>query len=115
PRLRLLALAAFLIGTSVTLMHRPWSQPEGGDEAIWDYVAQCIVRGQVPYRDVVEIKTPLSAYLSAGVMLCGRAAGLSDVISVRLLNILMAGSLSVITLLVGIEYFRSRLAALIAV
>jgi len=111
----LLALAAFLVGLLVTLAHRPFSQPEGGDEAIWDYVAQCIVRGQVPYRDVVEIKTPLSAYLSAGSLLIGRLASLSDVRSIRLLNILMAGSLSAIILLVGIEYLRSRIAAWLAV
>ena len=114
PRLLLLTLSAFLVGFVVTLAHKPFSQPEGGDEAIWDYVAQCIVRGQVPYRDVVEIKAPLSAYLSAGSMLIGRRAGLSDVISVRLLNILMAGSLSAIIFLVGVEYLRSRLAAWIA-
>jgi hypothetical protein len=109
----LLALAAFLIGFFVTLAHRPFSQPEGGDEAIWDYVAQCISRGQVPYRDVVEIKTPLSGYLSAGAMLVGRAAGLNDVISVRLLNTVMAGLLSAITFLIGAEYLRSRLVACI--
>ena len=114
PNPRLLALAAFLIGVSVTLMHRPWSQPEGGDEAIWDYVAQCIVRGQAPYRDVVEIKSPLSAYLSAAAMLIGGSAGLRDVIAVRLLNVLMVGSLSAITFLVASAYLRSRLAACIA-
>jgi hypothetical protein len=113
-RLVLLALAAFLIGILVTLAHKPFSQPEGGDEAIWDYVAQCIVRGQVPYRDVVEIKAPLSAYLSAGSILIGRRAGLSDVISIRLLNILMAGLLSAITFLVGVKYLRSTLSAWIA-
>ena len=110
----LLAFAAFLIGLLVTLAHKPFDQPEGGDEAIWDYVAQCILRGQVPYRDVVEIKTPLSAYLSAGAMLVGRPAGLSDVIAVRLLNTVLAGFLSAITFLIGIEYLRSRLAACIA-
>jgi len=114
PNLKLLALAAFLIGASVTLTHRPWSQPEGGDEAIWDYVAQCIVRGQAPYRDVVEIKTPLSAYLSAAAIQAGRSAGLSDVMAVRLLNVLMAGSLSAITVLVAATYLRSRMAAFIA-
>jgi hypothetical protein len=98
----LLALAAFLIGLVVTLAHKPFSQPEGGDEAIWDYVSQCILRDQVPYRDVVEIKTPLSAYLSAGAMLVGRAAGLSDVIAVRLLNTVLAGLLSAITFLIGV-------------
>ena len=110
----LLAFAAFLIGLLVTLAHKPFIQPEGGDEAIWDYVAQCILRGQVPYRDVVEIKTPLSAYLSAGAMMVGRSTSLSDVIAVRLLNSVFAGLLSAITYLIGSEYLRNRLAACIA-
>lgn len=114
PNLRLLALAAFLIGMSTTLMHRPWSQPEGGDEANWDYAAQCIVRGQAPYRDVVANKSPLSAYLSAAAILIGRSAGIEDVIAVRMLNVLMVGSLSVVIFLVAATYLRSRLAACFA-
>jgi len=110
-----LAVAAFALAVFVVLTHRPWSQPEGGDEAIWDYVAQCIVRGQTPYRDVVEIKSPLSAYLSAAAMLIGRSAGMRDVIAVRLLNVLMVGSLSAVTFLVAATYLRSRLAACFAV
>ena len=90
-KVSLLALAAFIVGASVTLAHRPWSQPEGGDEAIWDYVAQCIVRGQAPYRDVVEIKSPLSAYMSAGAIGIGRSVGLRDVIAIRLQNVLTPG------------------------
>jgi hypothetical protein len=114
-RLRLLALAAFIVGVSVTLAHRPWSQPEGGDEAIWDYVAQCIVRGQVPYRDVVEIKSPLSAYMSAGAIVIGRSVGLRDVIAIRLQNILLVGLLSAVTFLVAAKYLSSVIAGCIAV
>src|SRR5690349_20739685 len=67
-----LLLVAFLIGAAVVLARRPWRQLETGDEAIWDYVAQSILRGQIPYRDVIEIKTPLSAYLSAAAIAAGR-------------------------------------------
>ncbi len=112
---RLLAVAAFVLAVAVVLMHKPWSQPEGGDEAIWDYVAQCIVRGQTPYRDVVEIKSPLSAYLSAAAMLLGRSAGVRDVIAVRILNVLMLGTLSSLILLIAVTFLDSRLAACIAV
>ena len=112
--LQIACFVAFLIGVSVTLLHRPLAQPEGGDEAIWDYVAQCVVRGQAPYRDVVEIKSPLGAYLSAAAMVIGRSAGLRDVIAVRLLNALMVGSLSAVTFLVAARYLHSLLAACIA-
>ena len=114
-KVSLLALAAFIVGASVTLAHRPWSQPEGGDEAIWDYVAQCIVRGQAPYRDVVEIKSPLSAYLSAGAIVIGRSIGLRDVIAIRYQNVLLVGLLSAVTFLVAAKYLNSLTASCIAV
>lgn len=107
-------ICAFLITVIVMFLYRKLSQPEGGDSAIWDYVAQCILRGQVPYRDVVEIKSPLSAYLSAAAMFIGKSIGIRDVIAVRLLNVVMAGLLSTTTFLVGVTYLRNRLAASIA-
>ena len=107
-------ICAFLITAIVMFLYRKLTQPEGGDSAIWDYVAQCILRGQVPYRDVVEIKSPLSAYLSAAAMFIGKLIGIRDVIAVRLLNVLMAGLLSTVTYVVGVRYLRSRIAAAIA-
>lgn len=107
-------ICAFLITVIVMLLYRKLNQAEGGDSAIWDYVAQCILRGQAPYRDVVEIKSPLSAYLSAAAMFIGKSFGIRDVIAVRLLNVVMAGLLSTTTFLVGVTYLRNRLAAAIA-
>src|ERR1700720_624504 len=52
---RRLALLAFLFGAAVTLMYRPLSQPEVGDSSLYDYIAQCILRGQLSYRDVIDI------------------------------------------------------------
>ncbi|HKQ05562.1 MAG TPA: DolP-mannose mannosyltransferase [Blastocatellia bacterium] len=109
-----LALAAFALGVSVMLLHHPGRLAERGDLAIWDYVAQSILRGQVPYRDVVEIKTPASAYLSAIAMAVGRSAGMQDIAAVRLLQVLLVGLLSAVTFLVAEAYLRNRLAALIA-
>ena len=108
------ALAAFVIGVGVILLHHPGRLAERGDLAIWDYVAQSILRGQVPYRDVVEIKTPASAYLSALAMAAGRAAGLQDVAAVRVLQVLLVGLLAAVTYLVAESYLRNRLAAIIA-
>ena len=105
---------AFLIGAAVVLLHRPWRQIETGDEAIWDYVSQGILRGQMPYRDIVEIKTPLSAYLSAAAMGAGRIVGVSDPLAARLLNLLMVGLLSAVTFAVAHEYLRNASAAVLA-
>jgi hypothetical protein len=112
---RALCVAVFLASTVIMLAWRLFTQLEIGDSAIWDYVAQTILRGQVPYRDVVEIKGPGSAYLSALAMWLGKWVGLRDVLAVRFMQILLASALSVVTYLVAEIYLRRRLAALLAV
>jgi len=109
----LICLCAFVFAVGAMLAHRPWSQMEVGDEAIWDYIAQSIVRGQVPYRDVVEIKTPLSAYLGALAIVGGKLVGMRDVMGIRAMQVGLVGLLSAITFLVGEEYLRDRSAALV--
>ncbi|HLF83177.1 MAG TPA: hypothetical protein VI837_03285, partial [Blastocatellia bacterium] len=111
---RSVAIAAFLVGVLVMLLHRPFSQGEGGDTAIYDYIAQSVLRGQVPYRDVVDIKWPGAAHLSALAMLAGKPLGIRGVIAVRLLHILLVGSLSALIFLVTETYLRRRDAAAIA-
>ncbi len=112
--LKSITLAAFLIASAVMLLHRPFTQAESGDEAIWDYVAQSVLRGQVPYRDVIEIKSPGSAYLSALAIAAGRLLGTRDVIAIRVWEVVLVGLLSALTFLVAEAYLKSRIAALIA-
>lgn len=108
-------VAVFAVGVVVMLLCRPFAQAEGGDDAIWDYVAQCIVRGQIPYRDVIEIKTPGSAYLSALAIIVGKTAGLQDIVSVRVLCVLLVGILCAVIFLTANAYFRSTIAGFTAV
>ncbi|PYT04069.1 MAG: hypothetical protein DMF60_16445, partial [Acidobacteria bacterium] len=109
-----LAVAVFLLGAAVTLAYRPFSQTVRGDCGIYDYIAQSILRGELPYRDVIDPKAPVSMYLSALAMGIGRAVGVDDVIAVRWLYVLMAGLLSAITYLTAEAYLRNRLTAVIA-
>jgi hypothetical protein len=111
---RTLGLIVFLISLAVLAGWRLFAQLETGDAAIWDYVAQAILRGQVPYRDVVEIKGPASAYLSALAMWIGRFVGISDVLAVRFFQMALASALAVLIYLVTDLYTRRRAAALIA-
>ncbi len=111
---RRLAIVVFFISAAVMFLYRPFSQAERGDPAIWDYVAQSVLRGQVPYRDVVEIKSPLSAYLSAAAIATGRMLRVRDFMAVRLLNILLVGLLSLISYSTAEAYLKSRAAAFIA-
>jgi hypothetical protein len=109
-----LALLAFSISVIVISSYRPLSQAEAGDPAIYDYIAQTILRGGLPYRDVVDIKGPGAPYLSALAMATGKLVGLRDLIAVRLLNVLLVGLLSAVTFLVSEIYLRSRVAASVA-
>lgn len=113
-RPRILAVAAFLIGAAVVMADRPFTHPESGDSSIFDYIAQSIVRGQVPYRDVIDPKGPGSTYLSAAAMVAGVEVGMRDIIAVRWLHVLMMGLLAATTFLVGEAYFQSRLASVLA-
>lgn len=112
---RRLAVAAFLLGVAVALAYRPFSQTVRGDCAIYDYIAQSILRGQMPYRDVIDPKAPAGMYLSAMAMAIGKSIGTQDVVAVRWLHVLMIGLLSAITFLTAEAYLRSRIAAVIAV
>ena len=111
---RLLASAIFLIGVAVMLAHRPFTQGEVGDNAFYDYIAQTILRGGIPYRDVVDIKGPGAPYLSALAMLTGRFMGLRDILAVRALHVVMVGLLSLVTFLVARAYLTNRAAGLVA-
>ena len=110
-----LAVAAFLLTVAVMFMYRPFTQIEEGDTALYDYIAQCVVRGQTPYKDVIDIKAPGSFYLSALAMQAGRIVGIRDIIAARLLHILLAGLLSALVYLVAEAYLRNRFAAVLAV
>lgn len=111
---RRLTLAAFTFAAAVMLAYSPFKQLEKGDPAIYDYIAQSVLRGQMPYRDVIDPKAPGSIYLSAAAMAAGRLIGIWDVYAVRLAHILFVGWLSIVTFLVAEAYMRNRLAAAIA-
>jgi hypothetical protein len=93
---------------------RFWTQPSAGDRANWDYFAQVIARGGVPYRDVVNIKSPLSAYIGAAAIMAARPFGLRDVLAIRFTFILLAALTVAFTFLVALEYLGSRGVALLA-
>ncbi|MEW6127381.1 MAG: hypothetical protein AB1757_10105 [Acidobacteriota bacterium] len=111
---RLLFIALFLFAIVLFLAYRPFSQIVIGDTAFYDYIAQSILRGQLPYRDTVDIKFPGGAYLSAFAMLIGKLFGLRDVLAVRVLYLLLAGIFCALIFLVGRVYLSSRIAGILA-
>src|SRR5207244_7261140 len=107
-------MALFCFAIVITFGYRPFSQMVIGDTAFYDYIAQSIRRGQLPYRDTVDIKFPGAAYLSALAMAVGHLFGLRDVLAVRALYLLLTGLFSALIFLVAAHYLRSRLAGAIA-
>ncbi|HKV42177.1 MAG TPA: DolP-mannose mannosyltransferase [Blastocatellia bacterium] len=106
--------ALFLTAVILVLHSRQYLCLENGDPSLWDYTAQSILRGQIPYRDVVQIKTPLSAYLSALVLVAAKPLGVNGLIAIRFVKILLAAGLLVTTYALAELYLTSRAAALIA-
>ena len=107
--------AIFFLSVTVFVLYRPWSEPEGGDAAIYDYISQSIVRGQLPYRDVADRKSPGGPYLSALAMVTGKLVGLRDIIASRILHVLIGAMVCVSTFWVAAIYLKNSIAGTIAV
>ena len=105
-RLRLFWLCFALSAVVYCQLHF-WSRPERKDTANWDYFAQVISRGGVPYRDVVNIKTPLSAYIGAAAILIGKPFGLRDIYAIRITYVLVASLTVAFTFLIASQFFDS--------
>ena len=112
---RALTIQIFLLGVLVTILYRPFLQAETGDQSIWDYMSQAILRGQIPYRDVIEIKSPLSAYLSAIPIFIGRRFGATDVLSIRAFYVVLVGVVAALTFSTAHTFLRKGSAGVIAV
>src|SRR4051794_10434263 len=89
-------------------------QPALGDRANWDYFAQVIARGGIPYRDVVNIKSPLSAYIGAAAILATRPLGVRDIFAIRVTFLLLAAMTVGLTFLLALECFDNLRLALLA-
>lgn len=91
-----------------------WKQPSQGDRANWDYFAQVISHGGLPYRDVVNIKSPLAAYIGAAALIATRPFGLRDIFAIRITFIILAAFVVAFTYLVTLDAFDSVSTALLA-
>jgi len=104
----------FLFAMIVFSQLQFWRLPSAKDRANWDYFAQVISRGGVPYRDVVNIKTPLSAYIGAASIVITRPFGLSPVLATRITFAILGAFTVAFTFLVASLYSGSRRTGLLA-
>lgn len=111
---RAICAGLFLVSVIVMFFYKPFNQIVEGDQAIYDYISQSILRGQLPYRDIADIKWPASVYLNALAIWLGDFVGLKDIFAIRLMQIFEVGLLAVFTFLVAETYLKNRLVGVIA-
>jgi hypothetical protein len=111
---RIICIGLFLISVIVMLFYKPFKQIVDGDSAIYDYITQSILRGQLPYRDIADIKWPASVYINAIAVWLGDFVGLKDIFAIRLMQIIEVGLLSIFTFLVAEKYLKNRAVGVIA-
>jgi hypothetical protein len=104
-----------ILSAVVYAQYQPFTQTTRGDRANWDYFAQVVSRGGVPYRDVVNIKSPLSAYIGAAAIVATRPLGLRDIYAIRMTCFAMLLMTAGLTFLAGYEFFSSMRVGLLAV
>jgi hypothetical protein len=111
---RRLFFATLALASLIYFQFDIWKQPILGDRANWEYFAQVIARGGTPYRDVANIKTPLSAYIGAAAIVITHPFGVRDHYAVRAVFLLMAVLTAGFVFLTGLEYFENRATAILA-
>jgi hypothetical protein len=114
PGRRLLLLTTLAIASVVYSQYHLWDQPERKDRANWDYFSQVVSRGGTPYVDVVNIKSPLSAYIGAGAIVLSRPFGLRDLFAIRIVCCVMGVLIIGFTFLVALDSFNCRRVAFLS-
>jgi hypothetical protein len=111
---RVLFCITLVVGMIILCQFQFWKLPAKGDRANWDYFAQVIARGGAPYRDVVNIKSPLSAYIGAAAIIATRPFGIREIYATRVTFVLLAALTAGFTFLVANLYFNSSRIGLLA-
>lgn len=117
-----LANYADLLGLLVLALAVGWSflqydigqQPIPGDATYHIYVAQQMWEGHPVYRDVTIVKTPLADFLVMFGLPVGRALGIQDTMTARLVFLLLSLATVVVVYFAGRVLLDSRAAGVIA-
>lgn len=108
----LLALA--LIAAEYALNYNLFLQAIPHDTTYHIYAAQQMLDGNAIYRDVAIIKAPLADFATAFALAFGRGAGVSDIMSARLMSLLTAIGTTLVTYWAGRVLFHSRAVGFLA-
>jgi hypothetical protein len=83
------------------------------DLGVYSYAGQQVADGVPPYLGILNRAGPLAHILPAGGVLIARAGGLDEVVTMRVLFMLIATACVVAIYLLGRDLFRSRAAGLV--
>jgi len=108
-----MTLLAF-IAAEYALNYNIFSQALPQDTTYHIYAAQQMLEGHAIYRDVAIIKAPLADFVTAFALIAGRALGLSDIMSARLMSLWVVMGTTAVTYWAGRVLFRSRAVGLFA-
>lgn len=109
-----LLLLLAVIAAEYALSYNIFLQAIPQDTTYHIYAAQQILDGHAIYRDVAIIKAPLADFVTAFALAFGRGAGVSDIMSARLMSLLTVIGTVLVTYWAGRDLFRSRVVGLIA-
>jgi hypothetical protein len=104
----ILAFALAVAGVALAELYRPDLQRLDGDDSIQIYLAQRALEGSPPYVAGLYAKTPLTPLLTAAAIGVGRVAGVSDIMSGRLLFVALGGLYVLAMGLAGTAIFGGR-------
>lgn len=62
---KVILLLFVLLSLGVSLLYSPWFQSPGYDKEIYQYIGMAISKGDLPYKDVFDHRTPLIYFLNA--------------------------------------------------
>lgn len=107
---------AILFGLALWLfrLYSPFERAITIDNQLYIFVAERVAAGVPPHVSFVDHKHALSAMLSGWAMLVGRVVGADDVVSVRVLSMLLAATLPAAVWTVAMQLTRRPIVAHIA-
>lgn len=110
----ILMLVLALIAAEYAVNYNIFLQAIPHDTTYHIYAAQQMLEGNAIYRDVAIIKAPMSDFATVFALLAGRAFGISDIMSARLMSLLTAIGTVCVTYWSGRVLFKSRAVGFIA-
>ena len=110
----MLPVFLFLTALFVFLRYDPLYRSVSDDPAIFVYISKLVAQGIPPHLGAFNEQASLTFLAGGAAMWLGEHVGIPDLMSYRLLSLMVAGSVVVLTYAVGARFARSRAVGLLA-